>query len=84
MGVNQERDHTMKKTSAVITALALAFAGAAFAENGGSGSRHESATPHSAQGDGLLAKTERGLHRIGAKMRQAFHRDSADSHQAKQ
>lgn len=73
----------MNKTSAVITAVAVAFAGAAFADNGASASRNESASTHAAQGEGLLAKTERGLHRIGAKMKQALHRDS-ESHAAKQ
>lgn len=67
----------MTKTSAVIAAALLAMAGGAFAADS-----HTSAD--TAKGDGFIAKTERGLHRLGAKVRHAFHHDTADSKQAKQ
>lgn len=67
----------MNKTSAVIAAALLAMAGGSFAADA-----HTSAD--SAKGDGFIAKTERGLHRLGAKVRHAFHHDTADGKQAKQ
>lgn len=66
----------MNKTSAVIAAALLAMAGGSFAADA-----HTSA---GAKGDGFIAKTERGLHRLGAKVRHAFHHDTADGKQAKQ
>ena len=67
------------KTTAVITAVALAFAGAAFAQDGGNGPGTGSvgqANPKAAKDfKDLKAKTKRGMHRMGDKMRHAMHRD---------
>jgi hypothetical protein len=70
------------KTSIAITAVALAFAGAAFAQDGGTGPgqtyQGQASTPsagYHAKGDGIIAKTKRGMHRMGNKVRHAMHRD---------
>jgi hypothetical protein len=66
------------KTTAVITAIALAFGGAAFAQDGGNGPGTGSAgqaNPQAAKDfKDLKAKTKRGMHRMGSKMRHAMHR----------
>jgi hypothetical protein len=71
------------KTSIAITAFALAFAGAAYAQDGGTGpgqtyqgqATTQSGSHHHAKGNGLIAKTKRGMHRMGNKVRHAMHRD---------
>jgi hypothetical protein len=72
------------KISTVITAVALAFGGAAFAQSGAGASDHNSGTTATSQqstanGGGIIDKTKRGLHRMGAKVRNALHRDHTTS-----
>jgi hypothetical protein len=71
---------THMKISAVITAIAMAFAGTAFAQstgdNGPGNNSVGQANPQAAKDfKDLKAKTKRGLHRMTAKARNAMHRD---------